>query len=232
MQLSIRLNAVATMVTKGNRLVEAGCDHGYMPIFLVENEIVPSAIAMDINKGPLERAKAHINEHKLGEKIETRLSDGVQALKKGEGDSLIIAGMGGGLVIKILTEGREILSEFKEFILQPQSELTQVRKYLQNNNYEIVEERMVIDEGKYYPMFKVVHGHMEYDREIYFKYGKFLLEEKNEVLREFLLKEKNIYNNVLKQLMDAGEDKENISNRKFEVEKELEYIEEALEFYE
>lgn len=235
MQLSIRLNAVASMVTVGNRLVEAGCDHAYMPIYLVENNIVPSAIAMDINKGPLSRAREHIIEHKLEDRIQTRLSDGISALEEGEGDSLIIAGMGGGLVMKILSEGENVLKGFKEIILQPQSEIEDVRRFLQDNGYKIIEEKMVIDEGKYYPMFKAIHGEMSYDRTIYFKYGKILLESKNEVLYDFLNKELKTYSKILKKLEEEyakNLGKQNISERKKEIENELKLIKESLNYYE
>ncbi len=94
MQLSNRLLAVAGMVTEGNTVADVGCDHGYIPIYLIQQKKIPCAIAMDIRRGPLSRAEAHIEENGLREYIQTRLSDGVQALKPGEADTLIIAGMG------------------------------------------------------------------------------------------------------------------------------------------
>ena len=84
MQLSKRLSSVASMVTAGYRLADVGTDHGYVPISLYERGVIPSAIAMDINKGPLERAKLHIAEMGMGQVIETRLSDGLQNLRPGE----------------------------------------------------------------------------------------------------------------------------------------------------
>ena len=76
MQLSKRLSAVAGLVTRGNRLVDVGCDHGYLPVYLYLNHMIPSAIAMDVRPGPLSRAEEHIAQYGLGEYIETRLSDG------------------------------------------------------------------------------------------------------------------------------------------------------------
>ena len=104
MELSKRLKAVAELVTPGMRLADVGTDHGYIPIYLTEAGVIPSAIAMDINKGPLERAKEHIREHGLEGKIQTRLSDGLKNLQMNEADCMIAAGMGGGLVIRILSE--------------------------------------------------------------------------------------------------------------------------------
>ena len=71
MQLSLRLSAVAGLVTRGNRLVDVGCDHGYLPVYLYQNQIIPKAIAMDVRKGPLSRAQEHIAQYGLGEYIET-----------------------------------------------------------------------------------------------------------------------------------------------------------------
>ena len=210
MQLSKRLLAVSEMVTSNSRLADIGTDHAYIPIYLVENQRVPHAIAMDVNKGPLNRAKENIELHGLKEYIETRLSDGAAALRNGEVDSVVIAGMGGGLVIKILTEGSEVLESVKELILQPQSELAFVRRFLQENQFAVIEENMVLDEGKYYPMMKAVHGKMDYNREI-----------------DFLDKEEKTYEKVLVTL--RGNDGDHAKQRFAEVEQELEYIRRAKE---
>ncbi len=246
MQLSKRLSAVADMVSKGNRLVDVGTDHGYLPIYLVENGKIPQAIALDVNKGPILRAKEHIIEHNLEKYIDTRLSDGVTALKADEGDTLVIAGMGGGLVMKIITEGEPILSNFQEFVLQPQSEVEQVRRFIYENGYDIIEENMVLDEGKYYPMMKVIKENNvannianniesttkngNYDRTVFYKYGRGLLENKNEVLRLFLEKELRTYSNILEKLSTNSQ--ENAINRINEINHEIEYIKEALLYYE
>ena len=128
-KLSKRMKAVAAMVSQGNILCDVGTDHGYIPIALIQKNIIPKAIAMDINPGPLERAKEHIGFYELGEYIETRLSDGVAALREGEADSIVVAGMGGELVIHILTEGEAVCRKAKELILQPQSDIWKVRRF-------------------------------------------------------------------------------------------------------
>ena len=105
MELSKRLRMNASFVTPGNRLADVGTDHGYIPIALVQTGKVSRAIAMDINKGPLERAALHIREQHLEDRITTRLSDGMTALKEGEADTVLIAGMGGALTVHILEGG-------------------------------------------------------------------------------------------------------------------------------
>ena len=141
--LSKRLSKNASFVTPGNRLADVGTDHGYIPIALVQEGKIPSALAMDVNPGPLERAKEHIQEFHLESYIHTRLSDGVQSLQPGEADSVLIAGMGGALTVKILREGEEVLKTVKELILQPQSEIDKVRRYLEQAGYRITKEDMV-----------------------------------------------------------------------------------------
>jgi len=161
MQLSKRMQAIADMISPCEVLADVGTDHGYIPIYAVKNGIVQRAIAMDINKGPIERAASHIQEYGLDAYIETRCCDGVAKLRPGEADVVVIAGMGGGLMQKILEDGRDVLAAIPEVILQPQSEIDKFRYYLAEHGWKIVQEDIVFEEGKYYPMMKACHGHMD-----------------------------------------------------------------------
>lgn len=229
MELSKRLQAVADLVNVGDTVADVGTDHGYIPIYLMQTNKCKRAIALDINKGPLLRAKEHICEYHLEECIETRLSDGVGNLKPGECDCVVIAGMGGALMIKILEEGKSIFRSLKEFVLAPQSELSKVRRYLYENEYCIVKENMVLDEGKFYTMFRVVNAKMEEYNKVEMQYGKLLLEQKNEVLKAFLMKEQSA-----KEVILAGLNQQtghHIEIRKKEIEIELEDIQYAMQRY-
>ena len=222
------MKAVASMVTPGNVLADVGTDHGYVPISLVQRKKIQKAIAMDINKGPLQRAKEHIAECQLEEFIETRLSDGVNKLEVGEVDSILIAGMGGELVIHILSEGMEVCRSVKELVLQPQSELGKVRKFLRENNFEIVDEDMVIEDGKYYPMMKVIPVEEMKLWEMLPEetipacdmYGPFLLKNGNPSLRKYLVKQHKQLSAILKELEKQPES-EAIAHRKEQVLKEI-----------
>ena len=229
MELSKSLQAVADLVSEGLVVADVGTDHGYIPIYLIETKKSPKAFAMDVNKGPLLRAKGHIAEHGLDTCIETRLSDGVRALQKGECDCVVVAGMGGALTIKIMEEGKDIFRSLKEFVLQPQSELQKVRAYLYQNEYSIVEENMVLDDGKFYPMFRVINGQSEEYHAIELCYGKLLLEQKNTVLKNFLEKEKAVKELILSNLEQSFG--EHIETRRKEIQEELEGIEYALQRY-
>lgn len=239
MELSKRLQAVAGLVSNGNRLVDVGTDHGYIPIYLVQKGVVPSAIAMDVRKGPLSRAEEHIAKAGLGEYITCRLSDGLEKLEAGEGDSLILAGMGGNLMVRILLEKPQVLMSFRELILQPQSAQYLVRKTMEENGWETVFEDMIFEDGKYYPMMRLVQGNVNPDgkaplvKEAEYTYGKLLLKEKNPVLKEYLLKQqilcKKIKDDLLGRLSEKTSD--SVEGRLRELEHEMEILEAALGFY-
>ncbi|MBR3770405.1 MAG: SAM-dependent methyltransferase [Lachnospiraceae bacterium] len=207
-KLSNRLLAVASFVTDGNILADVGTDHGYIPIYLLQEQRIHKAIAMDINAGPLERAKEHIAVYGLKDYIETRLSDGVAALTPGEVDTVLVAGMGGGLVMHILEDGKEVCRQAKELVLQPQSELERVREYLWSNGYVILEENMVLEDEKFYPMMRVAYQNVIDTKNaknlLFCRYGKHLLEQKHSVLKEYLEREEKLYTGILGNLSQTA----------------------------
>lgn len=208
-KLSKRMKAIANFVSPTKTIVDIGTDHGFLPIFLVETKVCQSAIAMDVNQGPLERAKVHISERNLMDKIQTRCSDGLEQLRQGEGQAMIIAGMGGPLMMRILREGVDVARSMEEIVLQPQSELEEFRKFLYLEGYDIVDETMVLEDGKYYNVWKVIPGLLKKEDD-YWKlsaqvrrYGTLLIEKKNPVFIEALCKEEKVCKQIQDQL-DKG----------------------------
>ena len=202
MELSKRLQAVANLVTEGLVVADVGTDHGYIPIYLAQTN----------------RCETAIVAYGLSTRITTRLSDGVKALSIGECECVVIAGMGGALTIRIMEEGKEIFRNLKEFVLQPQSELKKVRQYLQENNYCVIAEDMVLDDGKFYPMMKVINGKSPDYTVVELRYGKKLLAQ------EVLSKEM-----ILKKLeSEAGE---HIESRICELKGDIKFAKEALSVY-
>ena len=154
MKLSGRMEAVAAMVSPVGILADIGTDHGYVPVALVERGIAGRAIAADVRPGPLSRAQQTIARAGLGQQISTRLSDGLCAFAPGEMDAIVIAGMGGALVIRILKDGRRVAHSANQIVLQPQSEIAGVRRFLMQDGYVILDEEMVCEDGKYYTVIK------------------------------------------------------------------------------
>ncbi len=151
MKLSKRMEMLVSMVPVKTVLCDVGCDHGYVAIDLVEKGICTKVYAMDLREGPLAAAKEHIEEAKLSDHIETILSDGLQNLPEdAKPDGMLAAGMGGALTIKILEEGAEKVNAMSYLILQPQSEIPDVRAWLDENGYKICREDMVFEDGKFY----------------------------------------------------------------------------------
>ena len=185
-KLSKRLERIASFVQPGSRVADIGTDHGYVPIWLVQKGVCPSALAMDVRKGPLERAEEHVEEVGLSGKIELRLSDGLAKLKAGEADTVVIAGMGGKLTCRILEQGRHVWENWSEgkerLILSPQSEQDEVRHFLEEQGFLILREAMLTDEGKYYIVIEAARGTMRPGREQDYRFGADLIRKKDPVL--------------------------------------------------
>ena len=226
--LSDRLKAVAEMITPGIPVADIGCDHAYLPIYLVRENISPYVIACDVNAGPIVRAQENIDDVDLSESIDVRQGDGLSVLTPGEVKSVVLAGMGGKLMIRILSEGDDVLTDVSELVLEPQSDVAAVRHFLQDGGYRIISENMISEEGKVYPVIKAVHGSMDWDREIYFRYGKILLREENPVLHEFLLAEKEYFSNLLRELSE-NEDIPHVFVRMEEIKTDLALNTDALQ---
>ncbi len=211
-RLSKRMEALARLVSAGARLADIGTDHGYIPIWLCRQGIIPSAIAMDINAGPLKTAEEHIRESGLTDRIETRLSDGLEKLNAKEADSVLIAGMGGGLIRRILRDGSGSLEGIRELILQPQSEIALTRRFLRENGWRITKEDMVLEDGKYYPMMKAVPRHEKdpdeesrTEQALADAFGPVLLAEKHPVLLDWLERERMVTDGILARLKEEIE---------------------------
>ena len=159
MNLSKRLMAAVDMVTEGFAVLDVGCDHAYTSIELVRRKS-PCAVASDVRPGPLKAAGEHIAEAGLLDKIATVLADGVprnitELLPENVPASLVITGMGGMLIIKILSEAEGLLERFDELILSPQSDIYAVRKFLEERGYVFVDEAEIFEDGKFYTLMKV-----------------------------------------------------------------------------
>lgn len=229
--LSERLRTVAGMVTVGNAVCDVGCDHGFVPIYLVQQGISPKVIAMDLREGPLRAAREHVAAYGLEGQIVTRLSDGLHNYEKNEADTLICAGMGGGLMMRILAENREKTDSFRELILQPQSEVEKFRRFLRESGYRILDEEMLREDGKFYQAIRAASaGNGECGKEarmdeklckLQDRYGPVLLQKKTPVFFEFLEREAAVYEEILVRLRGQGLSDEKRKARFAQVEEML-----------
>ena len=142
LKISDRLRSAAGLVYKGARVADIGTDHGYLPIYLVQNGISECVYACDVRKKPLERAQAHISSYGLDDNITIRLADGLCGIQKDDVDTVTICGMGGKLMKDIIEAGKDRLSNGMQLILSPQSEVREFRAYLLENGIDILSEMM------------------------------------------------------------------------------------------
>ena len=276
--ISERLKCVASLVNKGARVADIGTDHAYLPIYLVQNGISNKVYACDVRKEPLRRAKLHIDEYGLSDKITTKLCDGLKGINKGDVDTVTICGMGGKLMKNILKAGIDKLGDNTQLVLSAQSELKDFRKYLLETGIDIKSEHMLLEDGKYYFIFDCVYNTQDeyylnvtniqqnniyenvasagdiHNNNIYnndshkedndkeysdkkkmtayaeeeLRYGRYLLDNKSEVLYEYLNKELTSCNNIRNSLINNKEQSISIKSRIHAIDEDIAVINKAL----
>lgn len=160
LELTPRLQAVASFVPKGARLADIGTDHAYLPVSLLLEGHIPSAVAADLRKGPLDRARQTAMEYGCTDKVTFRLCDGLSGVKSYETDAIAIAGMGGETIAEILSAARWVKEKNLPVILQPMSTQPELRHWLWQNGYTIQEEKLVQESDTLYVILFVVPGQM------------------------------------------------------------------------
>lgn len=191
MVLSLRLTEVKNMVLPCATACDIGCDHGFVAIELVRSGTAGKVIACDINKGPLEACKKNVALAGLSDKIDIRLADGLSEIKSSDDiDTIIIAGMGGNLMMEILSKGKEVIGKAGQLVLQPQSEIFLVRRFLRENGFEIKKESFVLDAGKYYFIIDARHARIKKtiakEDEFYINFSEYLIRKGNPLYRQYL----------------------------------------------
>ena len=156
--LSRRLMAIADLARSGECVCDVGCDHAHIPIRLLQEGRFKRAIGMDVIEGPLEKAAGNLSLYGMQDRIGLRLSDGLDAFCIGEADTLVITGMGGSMMQEILLREPEKTLSFRALVLGPQSDPEKVRSALRTLGFRIEDERLIYDDGKYYPIVRAVPG--------------------------------------------------------------------------
>lgn len=201
MEISNRLIAIADMIDNCETLVDVGTDHGYIPIYMLNKNKISYAIASDINKGPIEKAKKNIKEYNLEKSIECRLGGGLTTVEKGEVDVAIIAGMGGNLIRDIIEERYEVFKSLDYAILQPVQNPEVLRKYLYEKGIKIIEEKIIKDEGIHYAILRVKHDDTPKNvDEIIYEVGEYEVSSSKEERNEFILYKIDEYEKIISKM--------------------------------
>lgn len=228
MQLSNRLLAIASEVPENVSVADVGCDHAYTSIYLAKYKNLKHIIAMDVRTGPLEKAILNIRANGLEDKIETRLSDGLKAVEQNEVDAVVISGMGGALMKRILVDSFDVVKGVEHLILQPQTEIAELRRFLHEIGFRIRKEVMLVEDGKYYTIIAAVRGEEGEYKEEELEFGRYLLTHKDETLKQLLEIEYGKLERILRNLENYRE-----SNQKRieELEEKKRLIQIGLRYY-
>lgn len=194
---SRRIEKIASKIPNGSNLADVGCDHGYLIIEAHLNQKINKAIAIDNKKGPLDSAKNNISKYL---NVRYSLSSGINDIDE-DTNCIVIAGMGGLLINSIIEEGMKLnkVNFNQTFILEANRNCYEVRKFLTENNFEIIDEEIVYDQKKYYEIIvckMTDRKNILNEDELFF--GPVLLKNKTDVFKEKYIEEvrklKNIYN--------------------------------------
>lgn len=214
--LTNRLQAVANMVEKGVSVADIGTDHAYVPLYLVQNDLVSRAICSDVKEGPCKIARENIREQGLQNIIEVRCGSGLSVLRPYEVNTAVIAGMGGELIASILSDDSSIAKSIRKFVLQPMTALDELRLYLYQNGYHIENEVLAKEKNKYYVIMDVIHQAVKVPEPEYLYIGKKLIENHDPLLEGYLLHKIDLYESALKGMQ--------LSSRKLEEKEKYRYL--------
>ena len=187
MEIGIRLERIASMVDACEKMADIGTDHAYIPIYLIRNKVCSSAVASDINKGPVEKANTNVTLENLQSEIECRLGGGFSTIKPYEVQTAVIAGMGGNLIRDIIRADIEVFKTLNSCILQPVQNPEVLRKYIYESGFEILGEELCAVDNKFYEIIKIRYDNKPLDVDpIYFEISKRLIDNKHPLIREYI----------------------------------------------
>ena len=222
MELSKRLKRIAEHVDKCESVADIGTDHGYIPIYLVKEGICKKAIASDINKGPIEKAKVNVAFEGVSNKVKCLLGPGLNPLKVVEVNGVILAGMGGNLTRDILLADMDKVKKYDFIILQPAQNPEVLREFLYKNDYEIIDEDLIKDEGRFYELFKVKYNEnsekLVFEDGLYYEVSPLLREKNHPLFKEFIEEKINRCETILSFIK---EDTEAAKKRKSDLEEKI-----------
>ena len=228
-KLTLRMKMNASLVENGAKVADIGCDHGYVAIWLVQEKDCPVVIATDVKEGPLSHARRNINDAGLSDRIELRLGDGLSTIEPREVDTVLIAGMGGMTICEILSSEPGVLKNVDTLILQPQSDLEEVRRHLHKVGFFIEKESICMEDGKYYFAIRAKQGEEKKPyTDTEYRFGRLLAEEGGSVYRSYMRSMTDKLESLLDTLELPGiEIGERTAARKEELKDELKKLKDS-----
>lgn len=226
MKLTPRLSTIAEMIPIGSKVGDVGSDHGFLVINLIENKICDFCIASDLNEGPAENAKKNIKKYGLNKHIDVRVGSGLTPYTKNEINVAVIAGMGGVLISDILLNDIELARGLDLLILQPMIGQKELRVWLHENNFSIIDEKIAIEGEKIYEIIAVSNGRMEINNDFLYEFGPKLVADKSINGKAFFLAKYHKYMKIKKSL---DENSKNVDALYYdEIVKKLEFLKELI----
>ena len=228
MKLTDRLLKIASLVDNGKRIADIGTDHGYIPVYLLNQNKIQYAILGDVNKGPLENARKEVTRNKLQDKVDLRLGSGIEVLKENEVDEIIIAGMGGMLINNLLKANEKVAHTTEKLILQPMQAPEELRMFLYQNGYKILDEHLVREEHRLYEIIVCKYEGLEPQEidPIYYEIGLKLIQNNDPLLNDFIENKIRINQNVLKKL--EGIEGQGIEDKRAALNKKIDALNDLL----
>ena len=198
MKLSKRLESITEFIEEEDKLIDIGCDHALLDIYLKEKYPNIKIIASDITIGAIKQAKKNIKKHNLEDEIDLRMGDGLNIVDASEFDTIVISGMGYHTIVKILNNS-ERMKNVKKIIIQSNTDVVKLRKSIIKLGYKISKEKLVEDKEIVYTIIEFTPGKEKYDyKQIYF--GPRLMENKDDLFNDYYHKKLLKYENLLLQL--------------------------------
>ena len=163
-KISKRLELIASFIPDNSKVIDIGCDHGLLDIYLYQNKKNISIIASDINEQALNNAKKNISDNRLNEHIDLRLGNGLDVVEANEIDTIIMSGLGSYTIVGILKKNINKLNNVDNIVIQSNTKLYFLRKEITKLKYYISDEEMIYDKGIYYTIIKFKKGKKKYNR--------------------------------------------------------------------
>lgn len=204
--LSNRLKQITNYLPEGAKFADIGSDHAYLPIAVCLEDPTARAIAGELNQGPYQAAVDHVTKYYLSGQIKVIKGDGLDVIANNEVNQVVIAGMGGSLIRSILERGKDRLVKVERLILQPNVDSQHIRKWIEDNNYILVDEVILEEDGHIYEILiadQAIDQQISKLTEQERLFGPFLLKKRDPIFKQKWQSELNNYQHIIKQMERA-----------------------------